>query len=156
MIARVRRLGVALAAVALLGAGGGAGARLVDLEPVKILSGSMAPTVETGDWVLVHAGRKPERGDIIMFRFPLGTSGRAIKRVVAVAGDRVSYSDHSITVNGRTHAIGSPRPGLGGSLVVPRGTVFVLGDHSEVSIDSRSFGALPVTEALGKVIVASP
>ena len=92
-----------------------------------------------------------------MFRFPLGTSGRAIKRVVAVAGDHVSYTDHSFTVNGVTRAIGgAPHAGLSGSMTVPRGAVFLLGDHAEVSIDSRSFGSLPVGEAVGRIVTTLP
>ena len=153
-----RRLGVALAAVALVGAGGGASARLAGLAPVKITSGSMAPTVDRGDWVIAHSSHHPpRRGEIVMFRFPLGTSGRAIKRVVAIAGDHVTYTAHTLTINGTTRPIaGAPNPGLNGSLTVPDGHVFVLGDHADVSIDSRSFGVLPVTETVGKIVLILP
>ena len=80
--------------------------------------------------------------------------GRAITRVVASAGDHVTYSDRSITVNGVTRAIGeAPRRGLDGSLTVPRRSMFVLGDQSRVPIASRSVGVLPVAEALGKIVM---
>ncbi len=146
-----------IAIVAAVAALAGLGARVAGFSPVKITSGSMAPTVDEGDWVIVHDDDQPRRGDIILFRFPLGTSGRAIKRVVAVAGDHVSYTDHSFTVNGVTRPIsGAPHPGLAGSLEVPRGAVFLLGDHAEVSIDSRSFGVLPVGEAVGRIVTILP
>ena len=46
----------------------------------------MAPTIGVGDWVLESDGGEPRRGDIVLFRYPFGSSGRAVKRVLAVAG----------------------------------------------------------------------
>ena len=51
---------------------------------------------------------------------------------------------------------GAPHPGLSGTVTVPRGAVFLLGDHAEVSIDSRSFGVLPVGEAVGRIVTTLP
>ena len=147
-------LKLALAA-ALVGAGGGAAARLAGLSPVHVTSGSMAPAVDRGDWIIVRSlgNRAVHRGDIVQFRFPLGTSGRAIKRVVALGGERVSFTDHTLTVNGRTQTIaGSPVPGRRGTLTVPRDAVFLLGDNATVSIDSRSFGPVPTGEIVATVL----
>jgi signal peptidase I len=89
----------------------------------------------------------------VLFRFPLGTSGRAIKRVLAISGDHVAFSTRSVTVNGRARPIGgSPTPGLRGTLTVPRRQVFLLGDHAAVSIDSRSFGPVPTDQVVGRVV----
>lgn len=150
-----RRSRALIAVAVAVGVAVGAGARIAGYSPVKVTSGSMESTIDTGDWILVHArdeNDRLDRGDIVMFRFPLGTDGRAIKRVVAVGGDRVEFTPTTFKVNGRTTRIGgAPRPDLEGAIRVPPGQVFLLGDHAEVSIDSRSFGPVPTGEAVGRV-----
>ncbi len=148
-----------IAAAVVIGGGFGVVAQAGGLHLVHITSGSMATAVEKGDWVAVSAldGRAVERGDIVEFRYPLGTDGRAIKRVAAVGGDRVAFSDHSVTVNGRAQPIaGTPNPGRDETLTVPPGQVFLLGDHAEVSIDSRALGPVPARELVGRVRFVLP
>ena len=148
-----------IALAALIGGGGGLLAREAGLRLVHITSTSMAPTVKKGDWIVVGSvgDRGLRRGDIVEFSFPIGTSGRAIKRVVAVAGDRVEFTDDTVTVNGHERPIGgTPRPGRGGSFTVREGSVFLLGDHAEVSIDSRAFGPVPVIEIVARERVVVP
>jgi signal peptidase I len=153
-----RRALLILGLAATLGGGGALAARAVGTHPVQITSGSMAPTVKPGEWIVVqdlgHDGRsRVARGDIVMFRFPLGTSGRAIKRVIAVAGDRVALGARSVTVNGRSIRIAggpSAQATRARAETVPPGKVFLLGDNSAVSIDSRSFGAVPVQEIVAR------
>ncbi|MFY9480035.1 MAG: signal peptidase I [Aquabacterium sp.] len=86
-------------------------------EPFKIPSGSMIPTLLVGDLILVnkyHYGirlpvinkkiwdnHNPERGDVIVFRFPVNPSIDYIKRVVAVPGDEVSYLNKKLYINGQ-------------------------------------------------------
>jgi signal peptidase I len=143
--------------VLVVGVGCWAGLRALGVRPVHITSGSMAPTIETGDWVVVGGAGAIERGDVVLFRFPLGTTGRAIKRVVAVAGDRVELTRSTLTVDGRTISLdgwpGEPRPG---ELVVPEGHVFLLGDNHAGSIDSRAFGMVPEGEIVGRVRTTIP
>ena len=86
-----------LAVAVVLGGTVGVLVRVSGLHPVKVTSGSMSPAVKVGDWIAVrdldhHDARRIARGDIVMFRFPLGTKGRAVKRVVALAGDRVAIA----------------------------------------------------------------
>jgi signal peptidase I len=160
----VSKRGVTRLAIVTVVAGACAGvaARAVGLYPMRVASGSMAKAVDRGDWIVVRslgarAHARVERGDIVLFRYPLGTSGRAIKRVIAVGGDRVAYSTRSVTVNGRTRAIGgAPARRLHGTLTVPDGQVFLLGDHAAVSIDSRSFGPVPDAQVVGHVVAVSP
>jgi signal peptidase I len=151
-----------IAFVVIVAAGGALAARVAGFHPVRIESGSMAPAVEPGDWVVVRDTDRQEagfeRGDVLMFRFPFGSSGRAIKRVVAIAGDRVEVGDGSLTINGRRRATGgglagAPRPRVD---VVPPGHVFLLGDNSAASIDSRSFGPVPGDEVVGRVVLTLP
>ena len=87
------------------------------VEPFKIPSGSMIPTLLVGDFILVNkfaygirlpvANRKlvgigdPRRGDVMVFRYPEDTSLDYIKRVVGVPGDRVEYRNKRLAINGQ-------------------------------------------------------
>jgi signal peptidase I len=86
------------------------------VEPFKIPSGSMLPTLLIGDFILVNKYtygiripilnkkiadlNNPQRGDVMVFRFPEDTSLDYIKRVVGVPGDTVEYRDKKLIVNG--------------------------------------------------------
>ncbi len=86
-------------------------------EPFKIPSGSMMPTLLTGDLILVNKfvyglrlpvintkitdGRPPARGDVMVFRYPPKPSMDYIKRVVGVPGDEVAYLNKKLTINGQ-------------------------------------------------------
>jgi len=86
-------------------------------EPFKIPSGSMIPTLQIGDFILVNKftygirlpviNKKviplndPKVGDVIVFRYPEDPSLDYIKRVVGVPGDKVAYQDKRLTINGK-------------------------------------------------------
>jgi signal peptidase I len=86
-------------------------------EPFKIPSGSMIPTLLVGDLILVNKftygirlpvinlkiteGNKPQRGDVMVFRYPPKPSLDYIKRVVGVPGDTVAYLNKRLTINGQ-------------------------------------------------------
>jgi signal peptidase I len=86
-------------------------------EPFKIPSGSMMPTLLTGDLILVNKftyglrlpvlntkitdGKAPARGDVMVFRYPPKPSLDYIKRVVGVPGDEVAYLNKKLTINGQ-------------------------------------------------------
>ncbi|WP_059415482.1 signal peptidase I [Cupriavidus basilensis] len=87
------------------------------VEPFKIPSGSMIPTLLIGDFILVNkfdygirlpvVNQKiipvgePQRGDVMVFRYPKDQSLDYIKRVIGVPGDVVSYQDKRLTINGK-------------------------------------------------------
>ncbi len=86
------------------------------VEPFKIPSGSMIPTLQIGDFILVNkfsygirlpvinkkiiAVGEPHRGDVMVFRYPEDPSLDYIKRVVGVPGDKVAYQNKRLTING--------------------------------------------------------
>lgn len=86
-------------------------------EPFRIPSGSMKPTLLEGDFILVNkftyglrlpiSGHKilqmgePKRGDILVFRYPKDTSVDFIKRVIGLPGDKISYENKKIILNGK-------------------------------------------------------
>jgi signal peptidase I len=161
---RGRSVGLWLLVAVLIGGGIALLARIGGVHPVKITSGSMIPAVKIGGWVVVRdldqsTRSEIDRGEIVLFRFPLGTTGRAVKRVVAVGGDRVAISARSVTVNRNVIRIaGAPSADAARSRTqaVPESDVFLLGDNAAVSIDSRSFGPVPETELVGRVLFVIP
>ena len=86
------------------------------VEPFKIPSGSMMPTLVAGDFILVNKFSygirlpvlntkiididDPKRGDVVVFRYPINPSVDYIKRIVGLPGDRISYQDKTLYVNG--------------------------------------------------------
>ncbi|ALV33253.1 signal peptidase I [Streptomyces sp. CdTB01] len=140
------------------------------VQPFQIPSGSMEDGLRIGDRVLVNKlayrfGAEPRRGDVVVFDGS-GYFGNAdyIKRVVGVGGDRVVCCDKEgrIEVNGRSvDESAFLYPGDSPStvpfhVVVPDGTLFVLGDHRSDSRDSRDHlgspggGMIPVSDVIGR------
>ena len=94
-------------------------------EPFKIPSGSMIPTLLVGDFILVNkftygirlpiinkkiiSLNEPQRGDVMVFRYPEDPSLDYIKRVVGVPGDEIAYQNKRLTINGQPVEV-SPLP----------------------------------------------
>ena len=86
------------------------------VEPFRIPSGSMLPTLEIGDFIMVNKFtygfklpvlhntllemNKPRRGDVVVFRYPQDPAKDYIKRVVGIPGDRVVYKNRQLRING--------------------------------------------------------
>lgn len=157
------------------------------IQAFKIPSGSMIPTLLVGDHLLVNKFllgtpvdipftninlfrmpglRKPNRGDIIVFKFPSDPTRDFIKRVIAVGGDVIEGKGKDVYVNGNKlvephirHSDDSVRPGdfdrrdNFGPVKVPDGTVFVMGDNRDQSHDSRFWGTVDEKLIKGKAII---
>ncbi len=123
---------------------------------------SMVPTLLVGDRVFankfIYRFAEPERGDIVVFEDVEGGEEDLIKRVVAVAGDRVRVVNGVLKVNGETQGEPYVQPQLPDGSVYgperpPEGYVFVMGDNRGNSADSRVFGLLPIENVEGEAFV---
>lgn len=168
------------------------------VEPFRIPSGSMIPTLVPGDFILVSKFAygirlpvihtkifdigEPERGDVVVFRYPVDPSQDYIKRVVGLPGDVVRYVNKRLYVNGELMAqdvVGPWRPGgppaevrreefgddyhqilihqnsasRGFVYQVPEGTYFMMGDNRDRSSDSRFWGPVPEENLVGEAFL---
>lgn len=98
---------------------------------------SMEPTLKQYDFLVVwQLGYTPEAGDIVVTTSDNQSGQNIIKRVVAVAGEQVSF-----TQNGEMTVV-----------TVPKGQVFLMGDNRDYSTDSRELGCFSVEDICGKVV----
>ncbi|MEE4364401.1 MAG: signal peptidase I [Desulfotignum sp.] len=148
------------------------------VQAFKIPSGSMLETLQIGDQILVNKfiygvkipftnGRvlipfkEPEKGDIVVFKYPEDPSKDFIKRVVAVAGDTVSIVDKQLYVNGKPvadepYAKYSTLPTHADNMkeiVVPENKLFVMGDNRDNSHDSRFWGFVDLSAVKGEAFM---
>jgi signal peptidase I len=157
------------------------------IQAFKIPSGSMIPTLQIGDHILVNKFllgtpvdvpftnvhlfnmpglRKPQRGDIIVFKYPEDPTRDFIKRVIGVEGDTIESKDKTLFVNGRKlmesyaqHVDSFIKPsGMDkrdnfGPITVPKESVFVMGDNRDQSYDSRFWGFVDLPRIKGKAII---
>jgi signal peptidase I len=152
------------------------------VQAFKIPSGSMIPTLQIGDHILVNKlsygirmpflekylvdYATPGRGDVVVFIFPEDESKDFIKRVVAVAGDTVEVRAKKVYINGKAvddphaHFAGyDPQAGGAGSgdefgpKTVPENHIFVMGDNRDRSYDSRFWGYVNLNAVRGKAFL---
>ncbi len=161
--------------------------RTFAVQAFKIPSGSMIPTLLIGDHLLVNkiiygtpvdipftnvtvfhmpGLRTPQRGEIVVFKYPEDPKRDFIKRVVAVEGDTIQMIDQKVYVNGKyidepyiqhTDTLARlgqlvPRDNFG-PFLVPKGKLFMMGDNRDNSYDSRFWGYVDVKEVRGKAMI---
>lgn len=137
------------------------------IQAFKFPSGSMEPTFLVGDHILVdrrQESRIPQRGDLIVFEYPVDPAKDFLKRVVAIGGDTVEIKNKQLLVNGKVikeayivhkdagiiPASQNPRDQFGPQ-VVPADSYFVLGDNRDQSYDSRFWGTVAKNKIKGTV-----
>jgi signal peptidase I len=152
------------------------------LQSFKIPSSSMEDTLLIGDHLMVNkfiygikipftelrlpAIRQPERGDVIVFKYPLDTSVDFIKRVIGVPGDEIQIIDKEVFINGilykNPHEIHKDQRIFPAESVardnfspirVPVDSYFVMGDNRDNSHDSRFWGFVSKSNLVGKAII---
>ncbi len=137
--------------------------------PYKIPTGSMKPTFMENDKIFVdklsYRFHEPERGDIIVFKFPRDKKKDFVKRLAGLPGDTLEIRTGVLLVNGTPMT--DPPFGqntyynveewefgkMGQVIRVPEGNYFVLGDNSAQSADSRQWGFVPKKDLIGKAFM---
>ena len=166
------------------------------IEPYKIPSGSMIPTLMIGDFILVDKNiygyklplteitlidnEDPQRGDVVVFKYPENKKINYIKRIVGLPGDRIIYKNKRLFVNDIEYShtqidhnfdpieiadgqvyiennsykdyliLNQSSPPLNFQYQVPDEAYFVLGDNRDNSNDSRYWGPVPRKNLVGK------
>lgn len=137
-------------------------------EPYKVEGSSMYPSLVNQERLVVdklsYFLRNPERGEIVVFRYPKDESRDFIKRVIAVSGDTVEMRNGKVYVNGtrlneKYIYLDDPKgPNISDyrKSVVPKDAIFVLGDNRNNSKDSRfsDVGFVPLRLVKGRAVVA--
>ncbi|MBI3948319.1 MAG: signal peptidase I [Armatimonadetes bacterium] len=124
----------------------------------RVYGSCMEPSLYTGERLLgnklLYRLHPPQRGDIIVFRYPNDPTRIYVKRVIGLPGETVAIRGGEVHVNGRRLREDYVVNGAHGeypSTRVPRNRLFVLGDNRDHSSDSRSWGTVPWGHVEGKV-----
>lgn len=140
--------------------------RIFLVQAFKIPTSSMKPTLKQGDRILVnkfiYRFKEPRRWDIIVFRYPLDHKKNFVKRLIAKSGEEISiangrvFSDGEMVDNPYLLEYYSNRGEYGQEglkINVPADNLFVLGDNSSNSKDSRYWGFVPRRDLVGKAFL---
>ncbi|MCU0653592.1 MAG: signal peptidase I [Candidatus Pacebacteria bacterium] len=138
--------------------------RIFLFQPFVIQGQSMEPNFHEADYLIVnelsYRLRAPERGEVVVFFYPLDTTKRFIKRIIGLPGETVEIANGKVTImgtDGKTvvldetyipadlRAPDMPASKLG------ENEYFVLGDNRPSSSDSQDWGVLPKKDIIGKV-----
>ena len=138
------------------------------VQAFKIPSGSMLPTLQIGDHILVNKFVyyfvPIRRGDVIVFKYPQDESRDFIKRVIGLPGETLEVRGRQVLVNGvpleepyAVYADRSTSPPLErvrvDPFVIPPGKLFMMGDNRDNSMDSRVWGVLDMHKIKGKAFI---
>ena len=130
-------------------------------QPVRVEGTSMLPRLEDDDRLFinkfVYHVSTIARGDVVVFHYPLDPAKSYIKRVIALPGDRLWIDRGLVYVNGKaineTYVPPQYRDDRSyAETVVPEDNYFVLGDHRNISSDSREFGPVERPLIYGKAV----
>ncbi|TAM82528.1 MAG: signal peptidase I [Acidobacteria bacterium] len=136
---------------------------LLFYQPVQVEGNSMLPLLKNHERIIVNKFayhvESIRRGDIIVFHYPLDPAESFIKRVVGLPGDWVSIRDGQVFVNGKRVSEPYILPAYMDyetcrSVHVAQNHYYVLGDHRDVSNDSRKWGGVARKFIYGKAVFA--
>ena len=154
-------------------------ARTFVFQAFKIPSGSMEQGLLVGDHLIINKmgfapaqtavdrallpGRAINRGDVIVFKYPVDPSRDFIKRVIGLPGDKLELKDRKVFINGQALEepyvqLMTPAPPAEdkrvnyGPVTVPADQYFMMGDNRDNSEDSRYWGFVPATYIKGQAL----
>ncbi len=133
-------------------------------QPFFVKGQSMDPNFENGDYLIVdeisYRFSEPQRGEVIVFRYPEDPSHRFIKRIVGLPGEMVEIKDGKVIIyrDGVSQVLDESEYLFNAltagdfQITLGENEYFVLGDNRSFSFDSRKFGVLPKDKIIGRVI----
>ena len=126
----------------------------------------MEPNFETGDYLIVdelsYRFRQPQRGEVVVFKYPQNPTQRYIKRIIGLPGETIEIDNGKVVIykDGQEYHLDealylTDLSGYSGTtkVVLGQGEYFVMGDNRPVSYDSRRWGPLPEKNIIGRVLL---
>ncbi|MFA5714526.1 MAG: signal peptidase I [Candidatus Paceibacterota bacterium] len=146
--------------------------RMLLFQPFVVKGDSMEPSYHSGDYLIIdelsYKLRDPQRGEVIVFKYPLNTSLKYIKRIIALpnetielkngevyvsrAGSQPTKIDENLYINDKTREAWKNMIDYS-SLTLKSNEYFVMGDNRNFSSDSRVWGVLPANDITGRVLL---
>ena len=135
-------------------------------QPFFVRGQSMEPNFYQGDYLIIdelsYQFRAPQRGEVIVFKYPNDPSQRYIKRIIGLPGETVKIQEGQVFIyqDGKMQALDELAylsqfsQTLGdGQMTLGKTEYFVLGDNRSLSADSRRWGVLPEENIVGRVFL---
>lgn len=135
-------------------------------QPFIVKGDSMVPNFHSGDYLIVdeitYRFSKPERGDVVVLKYPLDNTQRFIKRVIGLPGETIDIKNGAVTVTKDGKAVVLNEQGYipatsitdgSAHMVLGEDAYFVMGDNRPFSYDSRRWGVLPKEDIIGRALL---
>ena len=136
------------------------------IQPFFVLGASMEPNFENGDYLIIdeisYRFNQPQRGDVIVFKYPNNPKQYYIKRIIGLPGEIITISDEKIVIKNKANPDGFALEEDYLSGVETNGNIsatlgfdeyYVLGDNRGASSDSRMWGALKEEFVVGRALL---
>lgn len=133
-------------------------------QPFFVKGQSMEPNFEGGDYLIVdeisYRFREPQRGEVVVFKYPESPSQRYIKRIIGLPGETVEIKDGKVIIykDKESWVLDESKylplfleTSGNTQIILEQKEFFVLGDNRPVSSDSRRWGSLPREDIIGRV-----
>lgn len=140
--------------------------RMFIAQPFIVSGASMEETFQNGEYLIVdqisYHFEEPERGDVIIFRYPRDPSKFFIKRVIGLPGEKLAIEGNTVTIFNGAHPDGavlnepyvaSMQPNTFLEENLGEGEYFVMGDNRDQSSDSRMWGVLQEQNIVGRALL---
>ena len=136
------------------------------MQPFFVKGASMEPSFDDNQYLIIdeisYRVRQPERGEVIVFKYPVDPTQYYIKRVIGLPGETVEVVDGQVKIFNNEHPLGfvldeskylplNVATYGGDKTTLGEGEYFVLGDNRSASYDSRRWGVLPFANITGRV-----
>lgn len=135
-------------------------------QPFFVEGSSMEPNFHDGDYLIIdeisYRFSEPQRGDVVVFKYPGDPSKRFIKRIIGLPGETVEVRDHKVVIiQGSQKIVLDESEYLPQNITTPNSEpvslktdeYFVLGDNRSHSLDSGDWGVLPRNYIIGRVVL---